>query len=551
MLPQTEYSGYHTQLLGEAQQCIIISPALKQRPSQRTPEKAPSVFMATARKRDEELASFKSTDPEKRLEEMLACGPQPGIHHAWPIRDENGRTVQWRLPDGQGSSRRFGFHNDARVNSSDSGLFTAVENDEDLVPERILDHDELKQINRVKAKHPGEYNSRFSDILTQNYMQEHSHNFEDASKIKIPSSQNSNIHQGISQPQRYSHIHPYPHNQEVRHSKLRADLRETLHDSHHIDNPTGVWSKVTQLQRKPHVTHTDFDTKRLPCPVHDEDLTFTTQSSCKEINSAGHTIQHFHQAENSQNDSLGTFLRQHHQLGESSFVQNPHPVNRVLPRQTNVTHDHMHHHTIERYLMQQDKHRQEPGRCTDQYQKPPIFTDTQYQQQATNPQGHQFQHDKGETLNNVQNKIKTKNERPQSKPFQESLHQTRREISQDLFTDGVTQSNQTQNPSPEQNKNIQHKRLNNGISTELDKTRKSKPTTVVARQNSKFSIETDCATDWLWRKTEHNQNTRKSPLVSPFLQEDATAQAATSSTNIRVRRRTKRASSKARKTSDR
>ncbi|GFN78207.1 hypothetical protein PoB_000471300 [Plakobranchus ocellatus] len=95
--------------------------------------------------------NFKS--PERRLEEMLASDARPRAYQGWSGYDvAYDRSNPWQTREEISSLRRFGFHSDTRVNSSDSGLFTAVENDEDPQPEHVQENPQRKKYDKPKSQ---------------------------------------------------------------------------------------------------------------------------------------------------------------------------------------------------------------------------------------------------------------------------------------------------------------------------------------------------------------------------------------------------------------
>ncbi|RUS73467.1 hypothetical protein EGW08_018765 [Elysia chlorotica] len=363
MLPQTQHAGHYRERLDNgqsrtgSQQHIITAPTVRHRSSHRAPDKASPALMTNTRKRDEELARFKSADPEKRLEEMLAFGPMPTVQLARPTHDdESNRTRHGRPPEGRGSGRRFGFHNDARVNSSDSGLFTAVENDEEPIPDKVVDHHERKHVDRGILKHSLQQNSQVSHSFVRNYIKELNNNFDDSRKPQVPPSPNSKTCEGMTQVERSSQF-ASPRNQE----KLKAKFCDTPGQNHQTGNATSDWSDKMQVHRKPHVGDTSLDPRREPCPVHDEGLSIIARISREQPFPYGDASQRCHQVQIPHNNYLGAKSRQQHQHGESSAQHSRHQVSHARQGHMKMKDGELHNQKIERYLNEQVHYHQKPN----------------------------------------------------------------------------------------------------------------------------------------------------------------------------------------------
>ncbi|GFR63491.1 hypothetical protein ElyMa_001896400 [Elysia marginata] len=513
----------------------------------KTPEKALGVSTYTARQKHETPTHFKNTDPEKRLEEMLAFNSNHHqLPHTRPVHgdvDSGMTTLQWRPSEYHDASvRRFGFHNDARVNSSDSGLFTAVENDEDFVSEKILDHNNYKPNSFGQPHSSYQFTDRANINSAYTYMNERDSNNFHQSKV-VPSPTNPITYKGDTKSQQIpnntqqnfkdqGNMHPnyeavFPSVQRQHIWKTPVALIKAPTSQKEIVKQPYVPSNGTQPHGENHPMYSNNTTPKPP------------QSEIGVIQD----IQGFHPEEISHQHHLNQQNR--HRYRTSSHLESFQSYVHDLPKEGNTKIKQYQHQPIGQ-IYEQSQHHQEPSRCVQHHQNMAIPPASQYyQQQQAKPERPQILH-QGQEYTDRKHEVTTQKQNTQSQPYLQNRHQFELQNQQphaappQQIQRHISPENDQAFHDPNYNKHIENPSIQHGGSNATFVRQLS--TTDMSSSSEKDSFKDNPS-----GRSKHPLSKEESVRSSTFLQEKLVEKDSVTSVNIRVRRRTKRVSSKAKK----
>ena len=562
MLRQSAYPGHRDSPLdsslsrSKAEQWAGDTSAFRHRPQPKSPEKyATDSPILVGAVRDED-ARFKNVDPETRLEEMLALGTRPRLYPPKPAQDgDHSRTKQWRPYNDDASVRRFGFYNDARVNSSDSGLFTAVENDEEQTSETILDHQEYKLYDKTHIQNQTQTASHAGHNHLHNlyYSETDKETFQDSKMRQIIPTSNIKSDTQKQYPQGY----PYHQDQNISLSNHKVALTEAQNRGHDIWNKIDPSNKAISGQtERQHFVDPNAQPKQLDSPVHSgrviSDKQTLTQGTFND-SPEGTNKNQLQNAQYCRKNGLPVCQDQY------THQHNPYQLRHTLLRHVhNGSQPNEVPYRLPQWgLNQERKHLQEHEGSSHPFKNYPMLMETQHNEYYESLMTRQPSYRDGGQLDHSQRgnaKDHTPSD-PNSQDYPYKLHhgglnQSKYRIPSQQVAQRQRFSQQPGTSEPSHL--LGHRDISN---LEYNKTPQCGHPSVLENQGSdnedSKTRRCESLTEKLTQNFEPNPTMKKNTSSSLFLQEHVPEKAASTDPSIRVRRRTKRISSKAKKTAER